>query len=151
MAASAWGFYNTFRKYVGNGTINLSSSIFRMALFQSAASAPASTLTLSTYSQISSEVANGNGYTTGGKTASATAWAQGASAKEYRFDGTAVVWSASSGNIANIKYAVVYISGASAGAQKLCFYSLLSSSMFTVTDGNSLTVTPSANGYFELN
>jgi len=36
-------------------------------------------------------------------------------------------------------------------ARKLLFYSKLSAGQFNVTTGNSLTITPSSNGYFELN
>jgi len=55
------------------------------------------------------------------------------------------------GNIANVKYAVIWKEGVSALARKLLFYSKLSAGQFNVTTGNSLTITPSSNGYFELN
>lgn len=143
MAASAWGFYNKFKEYMADGTIDLDTQNFHMVLATSASNAE--TATLSTYASITNEVASANGYTQGGKTLAAVTWATGASASEMRFDSTATVWSAT-GSIANVKYAIVKNS-----AGKLCFYSKLSTGQFTITSGNTLTVTPSANGYFELN
>lgn len=149
MAASAWTFYNEFKKYMADGTLDLDSNIFRISLFTSASNA--ATATLSVISSITSEVSEVNGYSSSGKTLSATTWAQGASAGEMRFDSTAAFWSANGGNIANIKFAVIWRSGASALARKLVAYSQLSTAQFTLTAGNRLTITPSANGIFELN
>ena len=149
MAAGAWTFYNEFKKYMADGTLDLDANIFRVTLHTSASNA--ATTTFSVHGSITAEIADGNGYSTSGKTLSATTWAVGASASEYRFDSTAVFWSANGGNIANIKFAVVWVSGASAGARKLVAYSQLSTAQFTLTDTNRLTITPSANGVFELN
>ena len=91
-----------------------------------------------------SQVGSGNGYTTGGASVTARTWASVAT-DQYRFDSTAVVWTATGGAIANIKYAVVY----QAGGKLVCF-SKLSTSQFTLAEDNTLTVTPSASGIFEL-
>lgn len=149
MAVGAWTFYNEFKKYMADGTLDLDGNIFRVSLYTSATDV--GTVTQSVISELSGEVTEANGYSSSGKTLSATTWAQGASASEYRFDSTAVFWSANGGTIASVKYAVVWVSGASAGARKLVCYSQLSTSAFSVTAGNRLTITPSANGIFELN
>lgn len=151
MAASAWVIYNTFKRYMGDGTCKLGTDVFRMALFTSASNA--ATATLSVLGSVTNEVANANKYLTGGKTLAGNTWSTGASAGEMRFDATATIWSASGGNIANIRYAVIYdeSTGVSAGLRKLVAQSALSTAQFTVTAGNTLTVTPSANGVFELN
>ena len=149
MAAGAWAFYNEFKKYMADGTLDLDGNIFRCSLFTSASNA--ATATLSVIGSVTTEVTEANGYSSSGKTLSATTWATGASAAEMRFDSTAVFWSANAGNIANVKFAVVWISGASAGGRKLVCRSQLSTAQFTVTTGNRLTITPSANGIFELN
>jgi len=94
---------------------------------------------------IANEVANGNGYATGGLSVSGRTWAAGASAGVFRFDSTAVVWTATGGDISSIKYAIIYQSGG-----KLVCYSKLTTSQFTLSADNTLTVTPSANGIFEL-
>jgi len=151
MAASAWVIYNKFKEYMGDNTIDLDGDVFRLGLYTSASNA--GTATLSTRGSVTNEVTGANGYTTGGMTLAGVTWATGASAGEMRFDATATIWSASGGNIANIKYAVLYdeTTGASAGNRNLVASSQLSSAQFTVTDGNTLTITPSANGIFELN
>jgi hypothetical protein len=148
MAAGAWTFYNSARKHLADGVFDLDTATFRMALFTSASNA--ATLTLSTKSAVTSEVTEQFGYSSSGKPLTAVTWAAGASAKVMRFDSTAVVWSAAGGDIANAKFAVIFQAGASAGARKLLCFSQLSTSQFTITSGNTLTVTPSATGYFEL-
>lgn len=149
MAAGAWVFYNEFKKYLGDGSIDLDGNTWRMSLFTSASNA--ATATLSVISEVTNEVAEANGYSSSGKALSGVTWATGASASEMRFDSTAVIWTATGGTIPNAKIAVIWKEGASAGARKLMAYSLLSTSQFTIGSGNTLTVTPSANGYWELN
>ena len=62
----------------------------------------------------------------------------------------ATQWKASGGTIANIKFAVLYLSGPSATAKKLICYSQLSTAAFSLTNQNTLTVTPAATGVFNL-
>ena len=147
MAAAAWSFYNSFREKLGEGDFDLSGTSvgFYMALHTSAASALVNTATLSTQASIANECANGNGYATGGASVTSRTWAAGGSAGVFRFDSTAVVWTATGGTIANVKYAVIY----QAGGKLVCF-SKLTTSQFTLADANTLTVTPSSSGIFEL-
>tara|TARA_Y100001951_G_C11105689_1_gene164584 strand:+ start:58 stop:504 length:447 start_codon:yes stop_codon:yes gene_type:complete len=147
MAATAWSFYDSFREYLGNGDFDLNGTSvgFYMSLHTSAASANVNTASLSTYASIANEVGSGNGYTTGGASVTARTWAAGASAGVFRFDSTALVWTATGGSIANVKYAVIY----QAGGKLVCF-SKLTTSQFTLAEDNTLTITPSANGIFEL-
>ena len=144
-AATAWAFYYTAKKYLGTGDIDLDNDSFRMALFTSASNA-LSSANLSVLGSVTNQIADGNGYSTSGKALS-TLWSTGASASEYRWNADAVIWSASGGNIANVRYAVIF----EVGQGKLVCWSALSTAQFTVNDGNTLTVTPSANGIFELN
>ena len=147
MAASAWAFFNSFRENLGGATAwDLAGTTdgFQMSLHTSAASANANNVALSTYGSIGSEVANGNGYATLGASVTSRTWASVATDK-YRFDSTAVVWTATGGTIPNVKYAVIYKSG---GA--LVCMSKLTTSQFTLAEDNTLTVTPSTSGIFEL-
>ena len=148
MAAAAWVIYNEAKKYLMQGDIDLNASTVKMTLHTSASNA--ATATLSTYGSVSNELTEANGYSSSGKSLTYT-WTAGASASEIRFDATAVIWTATGGNIANIKYAVLWVTGASAGARKLLAYSTLTTSQFTLSSGSTLTITPSANGIFELN
>ena len=78
MAATAWAFFNSFRENMGGATawdLAGTSDGFQMSLHTSAASTNANDQTLSTYASIGSEVANGNGYATGGVSVTSRTWA----------------------------------------------------------------------------
>lgn len=146
MAAGAWTFYNIAKKKLADGTMDLDTNTFRMSLYTSASNA--ATLTLSTRTSVTNEVTEANGYSSSGKPLASVTWAAGASAKVYRWNAAAIVWTAAGGSIAGIKFAVIWqVTGV---ADKLLCFSQLSTAAFSVTTGNTLTVTPSASGIFEL-
>ena len=151
MAASAWQLYNEAKKYIGNGSITLGAGVFKMVLAQSASNA--STFTLSAYSEITNEVAAAGGYVTGGRDlVPATAqWTVGASAKQMKFTMSSVglAFTASGASLADIKYAILRNSTGAAAGRLLCWCQL-SSSNFTVSSPNTLTVLPAATGIFTL-
>jgi len=151
MAATAWQLYKSAKKYIGNGTITLGAGVFKMLLATSASNA--STFTLTAYSQITNEIAATGGYTTGGKNlVPATAyWTVGASAKQMKFTMSTVglAFTASGASLTNIKYAILRNSTGATAGRLLCFCQL-SSSQFTVTSPNTLTVLPAATGIFTL-
>ena len=64
MAATAWKLYAKAKEYLGDGTIQLGTNAFKMALY---ASGNASTITLSTYASVSAEIGTSGGYASGGK------------------------------------------------------------------------------------
>jgi hypothetical protein len=151
MAASAWQLYNKAKQYIGNGTITLGAGVFKMVLATSASNA--STFTLTAYSQITNEISATGGYVTGGKNlVPATAyWTVGASAKQMKFTMSSVglAFTASGASLTNIKYAILRNSTGATAGRLLCFCQL-SSSQFTVTSPNTLTVLPAATGIFTL-
>jgi len=154
MAASAWQLYNTAKKYIGDGTITLGAGSFKMALANSASNA--STFTLETFGSLSGEISATGGYTSGGKeiVPATGQWTVGASAKQIKFTYSTVglTFTASGSSLNNVKYAVITF-GASAGvasARKLLCFCQLSSSQFTVSSPNTLTVLPAATGVFTL-
>jgi hypothetical protein len=151
MAATAWQLYNKAKQYIGNGTITLGAGVFKMVLATSASNA--STFTLTAYSQITGEISATGGYVTGGKDlVPATAlWTVGASAKQYKFTMSTVglAFTASGASLTNIKYAILRNSTGATAGRLLCFCQL-SSSQFTVTSPNTLTVLPAATGIFTL-
>ena len=151
MAASAWQLYNSAKKYIGNGTITLGAGVFKMVLATSASNT--STFTLSTYASVTNEIAATGGYTTGGKNlVPATGqWTVGASAKQMKFTMSTVglAFTASGASLTDIKYAIIRNSTGATAGKLLCFCQL-SSSQFTVTSPNTLTVLPAATGIFTL-
>ena len=151
MAATAWQLYNKAKQYIGNGTITLGAGVFKMVLANSASNT--STFTLTAYSQITGEISATGGYVTGGKNlVPATAlWTVGASAKQFKFTMSTVglAFTASGASLTNIRYAILRNSTGAGAGRLLCFCQL-SSSQFTVTSPNTLTVLPAATGIFTL-
>jgi len=147
MAASAWQLYNSGKRYIGNGTIELGVGNFKLALLRSASNT--STFTLSTFASLTNEISATGGYVTGGKALvpGTGQWTTGASAKQMKFTYSTigVTFTASGAPLTNVKYAVIYQSG----GKLLCFCQL-SSSQFTVASPNTLTVLPAATGVFTL-
>lgn len=141
MAAGTWTFPNSARTDLLNGTFDLDTDTFYMALFLSTSNIGAAS---TTYAGVTNEHANANGYTTGG-----------ISLGQLELSGTTTVmvdestnpvWTASGGSI-SARFAVIYESG----GRVLC-YCLLDSTPadVTATSGNTLTVTFHANGIFQL-
>lgn len=154
MAASAWQLYNSAKQYIGNGTITLGAGSFKMALANSASNA--STFTLDTFGSLTGEISATGGYTSGGKelVPATGQWTVGASAKQIKFTYSTVglTFTASGSSLSDIKYAVITF-GASAGvasARKLLCFCQLSSTQFSVSSPNTLTVLPAGTGVFTL-
>jgi len=154
MAASAWQLYNSGKRYIGNGTIELGVGNFKLALLRSASNT--STFTLSTFASLTNEMSATGGYVTGGKALvpGTGQWTTGASAKQMKFTYSTVglTFTASGASLTNVRYAVI-THGASANvasARKLLCFCQLSSTQFTVTSPNTLTVLPAATGVFTL-
>jgi hypothetical protein len=136
MAASAFQVYNEAKMYMVNGTVDLDTNVVKMALFKSTSNA--STFTLSTGASITN-VVNAAGYT-GAKTLTVSVKV-GASAKQYKMHFADVIFTASGADVTSIMYAAIYVSGGKA----IC-WSKLSTAAFTVTSGNTLTISANATG-----
>lgn len=99
-----------------------------------------------------SEIANGNGYTTGGATL--TGVAVGAIANGWKFDSDDVEWTASGGSIPAWRYGVLYVSGTLWGkTNPLIGYFVGDATPADVpatTDGNPLKVTAPSAGWFTV-
>lgn len=154
MAAGTWKIYAKAKKYIGNGTVTLGAGVFKMQLHRPSASAAILVLsTRSTNASIPGEISATGGYVANGRNLlPATAkWTVGASAKQYKFTYSTVglIFTANAGNLTNIKYALIRNS-TGAGAGKLLCFCTLSTAQFTITSGNTLTITPNASGVFTL-
>jgi len=151
MAADAWVVHDDFKLYLGNGSIDLDGDTFKMILCQSTSNV--ATTSVGTYTAVTDEVANGNGYTTGGETMTTLAYAAGSPVTTMYWDADNVVWTASGGSI-TARYAAIYDDtvATSPGADTLVCHSLLDNSPadVTATDGNTFTVAINASGIFSL-
>lgn len=148
MAAQAFKIYNLAKKKIGNTTINLAATTYRMSLHTSASNA--ATLTLGIYNSVTNEVATGNGYTAQGKTLTSEIWTVGASAKSYKFDFDDVVWTGTGGTIPNIKFSEVWVSAAASANRHLLATASLTSAQFTLSQNNTLTLQINSLGCFTM-
>lgn len=144
MAASAWRRYNKFPLYLGDGTIDMDTDTFKCGLYLSTSNA--ATLTNTVLANLTNEVANGVGYTTGGYTLLSRTWTEAAGV--ITFDSADPAWTATGGSI-TARFAVIYKLGtANAIVNPLVAYCQLDTTPadVTSTDGNSLTIQISASG-----
>lgn len=141
MAAGNWTFTDATRTDLLNGTYDLDTDTFLMALFLSTSNIGAAS---TTYAGVTNEHANANGYTTGG--ISLGALTLSGTTTVTVDETTNPVWTASGGSI-TARFAVIYESG----GRVLC-YCLLDSTPadVTATSGNTLTVTFHASGIFTV-
>lgn len=138
-AAGAWTFTNGGRTSLLNGTFDIDTDTWKMALFLSTSNIGAAS---TTYAGLTNEHANANGYTTGGISMTLTL----AGTTTVTVDGNDPVWTAAGGSII-ARFAVIY----EVAGNVLC-YCLLDSTPadVTVTTGNTLTVALNASGIFTL-
>jgi hypothetical protein len=148
MAAGAWAVYNESKKKIGNGTISLASTVYRMTLHTSASNA--NTATLSIYNELDNQVTEANGYSSSGKAMTGEVWTVGASAGQYKFDMDDTFWSANGGAISNIKFAALWLSAAASANRHLLCRSQLSTAQFSISSGNRLTIAMNASGVLTL-
>jgi hypothetical protein len=153
MAAGAWKCFNRAKKFIGNGTLSLSATTFRMCLATSASNlkTSGSGKPLINRTSLTGQVTSTLGCPVLGKALTGELWTTGASAKQIKFDTDDLIFTATTSAIANIKYAVIFLTGASAGAQKLLCYSTLTTSQITsLAIGNTLTVQMASGGVLTL-
>ena len=140
MAAGAWQFVDGARADMLDGTFDLDSDTFKMALFLSTSNLSTSS---TTFAGVTNEHSGVNGYTSGG--ASITLTVSGTTTVTVDID-TDPVWTADGGAI-TARFACIY----EVGGNVLCFCLLDSApGDVTATDGNTLTMQTHANGVFTL-
>jgi hypothetical protein len=138
MSAQAFKIYNLAKKKIGNASLSLASTVFRGTLHTSASNA--ATLTLGVYNSLNNEVTEANGYSSSGKALTSEVWTVGASAKSYKFDADDIVWTGTGGTIPNIKFLALWLSAAASANRHLLAVASLTSTQFTLSQNNTLTV-----------
>lgn len=140
MAATAWTFTNGARTNLLNGTHDVDSDSWKMALFLSTSNLGAAS---TTFAGVTNEHAAANGYTAGGVAITLTLAGTTTVTVDVSVD---PVWTASGGSITT-RFAAIY----EVGGNVLCFCTLDSTPAdVTATDGNTLTVAAHASGVFTL-
>lgn len=136
--------FHEFKKYLGDGTIDLDTHAFFVYL-----SNTAPTLATNTVKADLPNITEQNGYT---QTALTEAWAEtGAGAGVWRFAHNAdISWTASGGSFGPFQYVVIYDDTPTSPADPLVGYWDVGSAT-TITTGNTFTVDLDANfGVFTL-
>lgn len=144
-APSALTLYEAFKQYIGDGTIDMDTDTIKVLLVTSSYTPSAAHQVLA---DITNEVANGNGYTTGGVTLSALSYTQ--TSGTAKFTSSNPSWTGSGAGF-SARRAVFYKSGtANAKVNPLIGHMLLDSAPADVTfsAGNAITVTMNAGGWF---
>lgn len=138
-------FFDEFKKYIGDGTIDLDTHTFKIALTNSAPTTGTNTV-LADITQITAA----NGYSSGGNTLATVTWAEtGAGTGIWQYTSADNVFTASGGSIGPFRYVVLYDDTPTSPADPLV--GLLDyGSNVTVTNGNTFTVDVGANGWFRL-
>lgn len=104
-APSAWTLYAQFKLALGKKQIDLTADTFKVALFLSTSDCGNANHANGQYSAFTNEVANANGYTTGGVSVGVGTFVN--SSGTETFDTSDAVWTPSGGNIVS-RYAVLY-------------------------------------------
>ena len=136
-------FFHEFKNNLGNGAIDLDSHTFKAVLSNTAP-------VVGTDDELAdvTQIANGNGYTTGGVTLTSVTWSEtGAGLGVWRFNAADFTWTASGGSIGPFRYIEIY-DDTSTGDKLVGYYDY--GAPITITDGNAFTVDIGTNGIFEL-
>lgn len=146
-APSAITFYDIFKKYIGDGTLDMNTNTFKALLVTSTYTPSAAHAILT---DITNEVANGNGYTTGGVTLGSLTFNQTSGVATWTTSNPS--WTGSGAGF-TARRMVFYASGTLNGVvNPLIGYMLLDSAPADVSfgAGNTVTVTMNASGWFTL-
>lgn len=132
-----------FQDFVGHLGLgyhgNMNTNLMKVGLYQAAAAPSASGD--SVLADLTNEVANGNGYTTGGEDVTNTF---SEAAGTGTLDGTNIVWTASGGPVNNIQFAVLYNTQTTTVANGLMWYYDYGSEI-DLADGETFTFNITTN------
>jgi hypothetical protein len=132
--------FNEAKLKIMNGALDLDTpAAIRMRLYKSSSNLSTNLYTMSTIASVTNQVTtNVKG---GGTKSLTTSVVVGANASTYKFTFANVIWSTSGGDITSVMNALIYLSGG-----QLIAWSKLSTSIFSVTSGNTLTIAANATG-----
>jgi hypothetical protein len=152
-AAGKWKVYDFAKKYLSDGTFDLdAASSWKYALYTSASNANTLSVGTGILGDLTNEVANANGYVTGGFAMSAPTWTRSGSTLTFDIGDLAPAFTAAGGNV-TARFQVIYWNGTlNTIVKPLLCVSLCDATPadVTVLDGNPWNVTINASGVFTL-
>lgn len=135
--------YNKFKLYMGDGTIDLDTDQFKIALMDSNHSYVS---THTDWSQVSTnEISAGNGYTGGGQVLTNVSWTE--TGGTATFDADSVTWTATGGALGPAAFAVIYDDTAT-DDKLICSIDFEGSQ--SAGEGTEFRITFNANGIFRV-
>lgn len=135
--------YDHFLEILGDGSIDMDNDTFKVALLDSSHTF---TATDTDWSDVSgNELANGNGYTTGGAALTSVTWGQ--TSGTVTFDAADVTWTASGGSIGPATDAVIYDD---THASDLILFSIDLDGAKTAEDGADFSLIWNGSGIFTI-
>jgi hypothetical protein len=150
MAVGAVNVYDNAAKFFMDGTLDLDSSTIKLALFSS--SMTVDLTNHDTFSDISGQIADGNGYTTGGATLANKAIT--VVTNGFKFSSDDIQWDATGSGIPAWRYGVFYASGTfNSVVNPLIAYFIGDTTPADIpltTSGNSLQIRCPTGGWFSV-
>lgn len=142
--ATTLTLFNSFKSAI-SGKINLETDTLKVGLVTSAQTLTASGQAV--YADITAEVANGNGYTTGGVTATTKTWSQTAGTAKLDFDD--ISWTASGAGFTSRQF---FVYSNTATNKDLIGFGHMDNTPANVVliSGDTLTLTINASGLLTL-
>ena len=147
MAASAWTIFREAKRNLGQGNIDLSTGVVKLALVKSGATMLSANSSAGTWASLKTdgvtEVTSGGGYSSSGKNLTSVSWTL--SGTTMKFDATD--WSISvTADLSDIRAAVLRMSV----GDRVLAYASLSTASFDLSSGNKLTVQMNTSGIFTM-
>jgi hypothetical protein len=141
-------FYQSFREYIADGTIDLDTDTFVVRLHTSSYTPDFATHTVA--ANLTNELATANGYTSGGATLASVTWNR--SGGTVTWDAADTTWTASGGSIVARRATIAKNGTANAIVNPLVCAILLDDAPadVTATAGNELRLQWNASGIFTL-
>lgn len=149
MAAAAWKTFRQAKNHLGQGNIDLSSGIFKLALVKSGTTMISAATPEITWASLIggggvTEVLSAGGYVTSGLSLVNVSWTL--SGNDMKLDATD--WSLEvTADLSKVRVAVVRVS---VGDRVLAYSTLSTGAAFDVSNGNKLTVQMAATGILVL-
>jgi len=153
MAAGKWKAYEYAKEYFADGTFDMDNAALGLtaALFLSTSNANTLSVGTGVYGDLTNEVANAFGYTTGGQALTGEVWTH--SGGTVTFDADNVIWTASGGSI-TARFGVIYCNATVNTIVKpllcVCLLESVGPADVTATTGNTLTIAMNASGILTL-
>ena len=139
-------FYDQFLQSLGDGTMDMNTDTFNLALLTNAHVFSAADTVFADVS--ADEIAAGNGYVAGGQALTGVTYVQ--TAGVVKFDANDIIWTATGGPIATSRFAVLYDTN-SVGSVNALLALIDMGADQVLGIGDALTVRPDlANGLFTI-